>query len=266
MKKISFIILFLFVIFVSSEKIFSVEKNNVKITILYDNYLFSERLKTDWGFSCFIEGTEKVILFDTGTNGDILFYNINKLKVNPKNVEYIVISHNHSDHTGGFFTFLEKNNKVTIFLPASSPQDTIKKIERTGAKVILVDKPREICKDVFLTGEMGTSVKEQSIILNTDNGLVIITGCAHPGIVDILERAKDIINKDIYLVFGGFHLLDKTENEINEIIGDFKKLKVLNLGATHCTGDKQIKMFKKAYGKNFVKFGVGKVLNVSNLY
>ena len=85
-------------------------KDGIKVTILYDNYAYSEGTKTDWGFSCLIEGTEKKILFDTGTKSDILFHNIKKLKANMKDVELVVISHNHYDHTGGLSRFLQENH------------------------------------------------------------------------------------------------------------------------------------------------------------
>jgi len=249
--------------FILINKVQALEKNQITITILYDNYLFTEGLKTDWGFSCIVKGTEKTILFDTGTNGDILFYNINKLNVNPKDIELIALSHNHTDHTGGLSSFLGKNNKVSVYIPASFPERFIRKVKETKAEVIPVEKPIEICKDVFLTGEIGTQIIEQSLILNTSKGLIVITGCAHPGIVNIIKRAKEIINKKIYLVFGGFHLGSTSEREVKEIISDFRDLEVINAGPTHCTGDRAIGLFKKAFGENFVQMGVGKVIQIS---
>ncbi|MFC1562868.1 MBL fold metallo-hydrolase, partial [candidate division KSB1 bacterium] len=88
------------------QNIENIENGQIKITILYDNYVVSEDLKAGWGFSCFIEGTEKAILFDTGGDGDILSFNINKLNINLKDMEYIIISHNHWDHTGGLPSIL----------------------------------------------------------------------------------------------------------------------------------------------------------------
>jgi len=249
--------------FMLIDKVQAQEKNQITITILYDNYLFSEGLKTDWGFSCIVKGTEKTILFDTGTNSDILFYNINKLNVNPEDVELVALSHNHTDHTGGLLSFLGKNNKVSVYIPASFPESFVRKVKETKAEVIPVEKPVEICKDVFLTGEIGTQIIEQSLILNTSKGLIVITGCAHPGIVDIIKRAKEILNKKVYLAFGGFHLGSKSEREVENIISDFRDLEVINAGPTHCTGDKAIELFKKEYGENFVQMGVGKVLQIS---
>jgi len=89
-----------------------------------------------------------------------------------------------------------------------------------------------------------------------------MTGCAHPGIADMVKRAKNVLNKKIYLVFGGFHLMSKSENEVKEIINQFRDLGVMNVGATHCTGDGAIKLFKEAYGENFIRMGVGKKLTL----
>jgi len=264
MKNILAQLAILILIFAGIGNSYGPEENPISITILYDNYIFSQGLQTDWGFSCIIEGKEKTILFDTGTKSDILFHNINKLNVNPKDVELVAISHIHGDHTGGLFAFLDENNKVTVYLPASFPDEFVNRVEKAGARVIPVDKPVEICKGVSLTGEMGGFIKELSLILNTSKGLVVITGCAHPGIVGIVKRAKEVVDKKIYLVCGGFHLLNKSEDEVNQIISQLKDLEVLKVGATHCTGDKAIELFKKAYKENFVQMGAGKSMKISD--
>ncbi len=242
--------------------LFSSENDEVSFTILYDNYVVNENVKADWGFSCFIKGTEKTILFDTGTRSEILFHNINQLNVDIKEVEYIVISHDHGDHTGGLFPVLKKNNKVSVYLPASFYSKYVKKIENMEAQAVSIEDPVEICKDVYLTGEMGSMIKEQSLILNTDKGLVIVTGCSHQGIVNILKKAKEMFDKKIYLVFGGFHLMRTPKDQVREIIKTFRDMGVCKVGATHCTGVAQIEMFKKEYGEDFMKIGVGKVITI----
>lgn len=240
----------------------SLQNNSITITILYDNYPFGEELKTDWGFSCIIKGTEKTILFDAGANGDILSHNFKKLGADPKDVDLVVFSHIHGDHTTGVFWFLKENNKVSVYMPMSFPENFSRWFEEAGGKAIRVDKPVEICKNVHLTGELTGPANEQALILDTSQGLVVITGCAHPGIVEMIKRAKEVVKKDIYLVFGGFHLVSKSEAEVKGIIGQFKELGVQKVGATHCTGDLAIGLFKKAYKENFVQMGVGKVIQI----
>lgn len=239
------------------------KKEPIKITILYDNYIFTEGAKSDWGFACLIEGTEKTILFDTGTKSDILWFNIEKLNIDVNKIEQIVIAHNHGDHTGGLQSVLDKNANVTVYFPASVAHEFTGRVEKAGAKIIAADQPREVCKDVYLTGEMGDQIKEQSLILDTPKGLVIITGCSHQGIVNILKKAKEIVKRDIYLVFGGFHLMRHSDEQVKEIIQDLEKLGVKKCGATHCTGDKAISLFKDAFGENYVQMGVGKVIEIS---
>lgn len=238
------------------------EKQDISITILYDNYSFAKGLKTDWGFSCLLTGTEKTVLFDTGTKGELLLENMKKLKVDPEDVEVVVISHNHGDHTGGLLGFVAKNSNVSVYLPPSCKEPFVQKVKETGAEVVMRDAPVKICEGVHLTGPMGTRIIEQSMIVDTPDGAVVVTGCAHPGIVEIVRKSKAILPKDIRLVFGGFHLPRKSKVELQQIISEFRKLGVKRVGATHCTGDQAIRMFRQAYGSDFVQMGVGRALKI----
>ena len=246
----------------ATEKSSNKQQQDISITILYDNYVFTEGLKSDWGFSCILKGTEKTVLFDTGTKAELFLENIEKLKIDPKEVDIVVISHNHGDHTGGLFAFLGKNSNVSVYLPPSCSSSFVQDVKGTGARVVIPDAPVEICKGAHLTGPMGTQIIEQSMIVDTAEGIVVITGCAHPGIVDIVRKSKEIIPNDIYMVLGGFHLQRKTEAELKQIISEFRKLDVRKVGPTHCTGDRAIKMFKQAYESDFVRMGVGRTLKI----
>ena len=189
----------------------SIKMNPVKMTVLYDNYVFTEGTKNAWGFSCFIEGTEK-------------------------------------------------KSRIPVYLPHSFPGEFIDKVKDAGASVILINEPAEICKGVYSTGEMEGRVNEQSLIVKTNKGIVVVTGCSHPGIVNIVKKAQEIMGEEIYLVFGGFHLKDHSEKAVKEIISQFRELGVKKCGATHCTGDKQINLFKEAYGNDYIEMGTGRVL------
>ena len=234
----------------------------LKFTILYDNYLYEQGTKPDWGFSCLIEGTEKVILFDTGTQPDILLHNVNHLGVDLKKVEQIVLSHDHHDHIGGLPKVLDRNPNVSVYMPVSFAYEIVRSVERKNAKVVSIDEPVEICQDVYSTGEMGVQIKEQSLIINTKKGLIIVTGCSHQGIVNILKRAKKLFDRPIYLVFGGFHLGGMADEKVAAIIQDFKEIGVEKCGATHCTGDRPIELFKEAFGDNYVPMGTGRILEI----
>jgi 7,8-dihydropterin-6-yl-methyl-4-(beta-D-ribofuranosyl)aminobenzene 5'-phosphate synthase len=265
MKKIFTFAIGIILFFSGVNMVFTAGKSPIKCTILFDNYLYREEgLKSKWGFACLIEGMEKTILFDTGSSGDILLHNISRLKVNPKAVEIVVISHKHWDHIGGLPAFLEINPNVSVYMPASVARDWEPEIKKRMAKLVALSQPIEVCKHVFLTGEMKGPINEQALILDTANGLIVITGCAHPGIVEIVKNAKKIHNKNIYMVFGGFHLPQKSESEVKRIIEEFRELGVLKVGPTHCTGDKAIQLFKDSFGENYIKLGVGKVIEIGD--
>jgi 7,8-dihydropterin-6-yl-methyl-4-(beta-D-ribofuranosyl)aminobenzene 5'-phosphate synthase len=240
----------------------SQEGPSLRFTILYDNYVHQEGTRADWGFSCLVEGAEKTILFDTGTRPEILMHNVEALKVDLKKVDLVVLSHEHGDHTGGLPAVLKANPRVTVLFPVSFPPDFGQRARELGAETQTVDKPVEICRHAQLTGEMGEQIKEQSLILDTPRGLVIVTGCSHQGIVNILERAKEVLDRPIHLVFGGLHLGNTPDAEVRKIIASFKDLKVERCGATHCTGDRAIALFKAAFGDRFISMGTGKVIEV----
>lgn len=240
------------------------DEKAITFTILYDNYNSGtvEGLESDWGFACLVTGTEKTILFDTGTRGKILENNMKRLKVNPADIDLVAISHKHGDHTGGLETFLAANSKVPVYFPSRIAGEFEKKVNATGAKTIAVKEWTEVCKDVYLSGDIVSQVIEQVMVLDTPRGLVVVTGCAHPGIVKILESVKKQFKKDIYMTFGGFHLFLAQDTVLNKIMKRFKELEIQKVGATHCTGDPAIEAFKKAFGNNYVPMGVGRVVQV----
>jgi len=229
----------------------------IKITVLYDNYTLTKGSTTDWGFACIIKGTEKCILFDTGTNGSILLGNMDNLQVSARDVELVVISHDHTDHTGGLSSFLGRNSNVTSYLPLSASAGLVQTVKSRGATVQLPADPVQICEEAHVAGLTIMGQVEQFLVLETPKGLVVITGCAHPGIVQIVQKAKEMLEKDVYFVFGGFHLLNDSDSQVRSKIGQLQSLGVQKVGASHCTGDRAIELFKQEYGKNFVPIGVG---------
>ncbi|NOR14868.1 MAG: MBL fold metallo-hydrolase [Candidatus Aminicenantes bacterium] len=234
----------------------------IRMTIVYDNHSFDEDLQKDWGFSCFINGLEKSILFDTGKNGQILLSNMKKLNIRPEEIDLVFLSHAHNDHTDGLETFLTKNNDIEVWLPeffSSSFKETIKK---EGATVVEVDNFQKICEGAYTTGVIPGWIKEQSLILDADKGLILVTGCAHPRIVKIISTVKELLRKDIYMVFGGFHLAGFLDEEIEGIISRFRALRVKKVGPCHCSGDSSRTLFAKEYGDDFIKIGVGKEIKV----
>ena len=224
----------------------------ITLTVLYDNTTAVPGTEADWGFACLLRGTEKTILFDVGGRYNVLFKNLEALKVEPMEVQTVALSHAHLDHTGALVPFIIRNEHVPIYQPFDWPEQYI-----AG---LAVRSPLRLCRNVFLTGALGKSPVEQALVLNTADGLVVVTGCAHPGVVEMVAKVKEMLDKPIDLVCGGFHLMNKSDDEIKEIIAKFREMGVKRVGATHCTGEKQIALFREAYGADFVPLGVGRVL------
>jgi len=227
-------------------------------TVLYNNLPWDERLEPSWGFSCLVEIGEKRVLFDTGGDGGILLSNMKILKINPKDINAVVISHIHADHLGGLWKFLQVNKEVTVYLPSSFPKRIKKRVEKMGAKEVDVQGPLKIFPNLYTTGELGKEMKEQSLMVKTKKGIVLVTGCAHPGIVSIARFAQEFLQEDLYLTIGGFHLIGMDEKGVEEIIKGLKSLGVDKIAPSHCTGGKPIEMFRKAWGKDFWDMGCGR--------
>jgi 7,8-dihydropterin-6-yl-methyl-4-(beta-D-ribofuranosyl)aminobenzene 5'-phosphate synthase len=240
------------------EGVKSIPVNNLRITVVYDNNPYKAGLPTSWGFACVIRGTEKTVLFDTGGNSAVLLNNMQQFGIDPKEIDVVVLSHIHGDHVGGLKGFLRENKNVVVYLPETFPMKFKETLRDSGINIAAVNAPTSICKGVYSTGILGTWIKEQSLIVSTDRGLIVITGCAHPGIVKILKSAKELIEDKILFVTGGFHLGGMSEPQLREIINDFRKLGVKHVGPCHCSGDLARRMFKQEYGDGYMNVGVGR--------
>jgi len=235
------------------------ESRSSELVILYDNNQFDNRLRTAWGFSCLIRLPQETVLFDTGGDSSTLLHNMRQLQIDSGEVDAVVLSHIHGDHVGGLNGFLEQNSAVTVYLPQSFPQSFKDEVKSSGAEVEEVYEARELFSGVYTTGELGHGTREQSLIITTTKGLVIITGCAHPGVVNIIRKAKEIVpdNKE-YLVMGGFHLSGASSAQIESIISSFVDLAVEKVAPCHCSGDETRRLFKEQYGEGYIESGVGK--------
>ena len=183
-----------------------------------------------------------------------------QLRIDPQEIDVVVLSHIHGDHVGGLGRFIEENKNVTIYLPASFPKSFKESLKNTGIKIIEVHGQTKICQGVYSTGELGTWIKEQSLMIHTGRGIMVITGCAHPGIVKIITQAKDFTGNDVLFVTGGFHLGGESKQELEEILLSFRKLKVKYVGPCHCSGDLARQMFKKEYRDDYIGVGVGRII------
>lgn len=237
--------------------------DSIRFHVVFNNISYKAGLQTGWGFSCLVEGLHETVLFDTGGDGDFLLSNMQKLGFQAGAVEVIVLSHIHGDHTGGLDTFLARNSNVTVYMPESFPVSFQHRVQSLGAAIKTISGPQRLFDKVHSTGEMGTAIKEQALIVETRDGLVAITGCAHPNVADMAERAKAYLGKNIYLLMGGFHLGGTRDVEIREIIKRLRTIGVKKVAPSHCTEDHAINMFRKKWGDDFLEGGLGAVIEVS---
>jgi len=234
----------------------------VTIAIVYDNNPYAPGLKTSWGFACLVETGEATILFDTGGDAPTLLANMAALDIDPLSIEIVVLSHVHGDHTGGLMGLLERNARPTVYLPRSFSDRFKARVKAAGATVVEVDGPLEIAPGLWSTGEMGTGIREQALAVRTAEGLVVITGCAHPGVEKIVARAREVGQGEVNLVVGGFHLGGASRNRIKSIIAEFRRLGVQRVAPCHCTGERATAMFAQEYGEAFIRCGVGRVITI----
>ena len=234
------------------------KKNQVKLTIVYDNNTTEKSLQADWGFSCLVQGFDRSILFDTGTKPEILQHNMGKLGIQPSLIDCVFLSHFHKDHTGGLNALIELNPEIEVWLPEFFPEDFKTEIVRSGASIIEVTGHQKICDGVFTTGIIDGWIKEQSLVLETASGLMVVTGCAHPRLTNILSKVKDLFGKNIYAALGGFHLAGFQRHEIEDVIQKLMALGVQKIAPCHCTGESARKMFSDVFKEDFIDVGVGR--------
>jgi len=187
------------------------------------------------------------------------------MKIDPEKVDTVVLSHGHGDHVGGLSGILQYQHRVTVYLPRSFPKRFKEEVGLMGAEVEEVGGSVMIHPGVYTTGELGGGVKEQSLVLKTCQGLVIITGCAHPGIVEIVAHVRKLFKENVYLLIGGFHLMDKSPKELRVIAKKLDELKVERIAPCHCSGDTTRGFFKEYYGDNYTTCAAGLVIQMPHL-
>lgn len=272
----------------------------VKIYTLVDDYSgYESPFLGHHGISFLIEHRGRHILFDTGQSEKPVLYNMSMLGLEPGDIDYIFLSHCHYDHTGGLLGMLKaiKKRVPIIAHPLIFRKHFVMKpylrhvgipfskeeIEKFG-ELYLVDEPFQIVEGIYLTGEIrkredfekatldlytvkdGKVVRDEllddmSLVVNIPEGLVIISGCSHAGIVGTIKRAIEITGvREVRAVIGGFHLVDASGDRIRQTIEAFKELGVEEVYTGHCTGLRAEAEFLKTYGDRFHKLHSGMVI------
>ena len=276
----------------------NVDPANAQITVLYDAFGQTSGMQKDWGYAAFVEYGGKRILFDAGNNPDILAQNAKAKGVDLSKLDFVVMSHRHGDHMGGLTYLLSVNPKVPIYAPkegfgvygADLPSTFYRKdpslppeqryyngappeVMRFGsawpnANFRLVDKNIEIAPDIHLvtlvSDKPGTlELRELSLVINTSEGLVIVVGCAHPGIDKIVESATAITPR-IHFIAGGFHLVAAPDPDIEKIVTALHdRFNVEYVAPGHCTGEPAFAALKSAFGDHYIYAGLGTTLTAT---
>lgn len=275
----------------------STTPGTIQITVLYDAFGKTPGMQKDWGYSALIEYAGKRILFDTGNNPEILEQNVKAKGVDLSKLDFVVMSHRHSDHMGGLTYLLKVNPAVKIYAPKENfgvyggdspgafyrkdpslpreqryydgnPPETMRYGSAwPAANFQLVDKNTEIAPDIHLitlvSDKPGTlEMRELSLAINTPDGIVIVVGCSHPG-VDKIVAAASTINPRIHLIAGGFHLVVMSDADIEKIVTALHDtFKVEYVAPGHCTGEPAFAALGKAFEDRYLYAGLGTTLEL----
>ena len=294
MRKI-ILILFLIPFNSLSQDLLKIE--DFKITIL--STMFSDTYVGEWGFSAMIEADGKKILFDTGSRGNTVFRNAKELKINLDSIDNVFLSHNHKDHTGGLSTlklnhpssfskahvgegifYSRPNNRGIEHYILSNKSN----LENLGIDFTTHIKPAEILPGLWTTGHIprkydeknwsqlgkiingegekveDTIPEDQSLFFDTKNGIVLISGCGHAGLINTLEYIKKIVpNRPIYKIIGGFHLLKLNYDSLKWTADKMKDAGVKYFVGAHCTGLNSTYSIRNFMGLNSKTALVGSV-------
>lgn len=235
-----------------------------QITILYDSIGEHPAMRSDWGFAAYIEFSGMRILFDTGNNTEILKQNSKAAKVDLSTIDFVVISHWHDDHTAGLDYLLKINPDIPIYVPMDYSSSGTK---QNKFKITQLSEISEISKNIFIISSLRdksglSKLQELTLALRTSQGLVLVVGCSHPGIQQIVEAATKI-DPTILNIFGGFHLLRTPVKKVNTIARTLRNdYKVQKISPGHCTGEIANQEFLNIFQDDFVHAGIGTVINL----
>lgn len=266
-----------------------------KVTILYDAFGNPGSLKQDWGFSALVEYAGKTILFDTGNDPEIFAANVKALRIDLKKLDFVVISHRHGDHTSGLSYVLRVNPKVRIYVPSETfgtfgsvlPKGFYRSVDSLPANMryfegaepetffsgspwpaanfVRIENRTEVASGFFLIPTVskvpGTlELRELSLAINTPRGLIVVVGCSHPGIEEILSAASSV-NPHTHLLIGGLHLVKTPDQEIERLANAMHdKWKLDLIAPGHCTGEPAFAKLRQIFGESYLFAGLGSVL------
>jgi len=236
----------------------------MKILVIAEGSTKWDRFIKRWGVSFLVGDT---VLFDTFGDKFVFLENALKLGVDFSKIKHVVISHEHWDHISGIPCLLEKNKDVSVHVCGGFSRSFKEELSSYGAKLVESIGWKEIEKGIYISGEFlgkynEEVIYEQAICVKTANGISLMTGCAHPGIVNMAVETKTYFEEDINFLAGGFHLKEKSADEIKEIIKKLKEIGIKRIAPMHCTGEEAFLEIKKEYQKDFVELKEGNSIEI----
>ncbi len=156
---------------------------------------------------------------------------------------------------------LDTGIQPTIYAPAAF-SEAYKQQLRSRTRLVEVTDALEIMPGIHTTRPVG-SIVEQALVVETRDGLVVITGCAHPGVAEMVRQAQAVVGGKIAYLVGGFHLYQTDQGLLPSIITEVHQLGVEKIMPAHCTGDAAKALFHTEYGENYVEGGVGRTVTIS---
>jgi 7,8-dihydropterin-6-yl-methyl-4-(beta-D-ribofuranosyl)aminobenzene 5'-phosphate synthase len=269
-----------------------------RVTILYDAFSDNKAVKKDWGFSALVEHDGKRILFDTGNNPEVFEHNVKALDIDLTKLDFVVVSHRHTDHASGLKYLLKINPGVTIYVPSDGangfgggelppaffrPEPSLPakmryfdggypeharagKLYDTG-RFVLVDKLTEVSPGVFLVYTVSRNPRtlelpELTLAIKGPHGLILVDGCSHSGIEEILQAAS-AVDSHTHIVFGGLHLVQTPVPDIDHLVDSLKnKWNLDEIAPGHCTGEPAFMRLQKAFGDRYLYAGVGTIIDL----
>lgn len=231
----------------------------MRLQVLFDKRVADDRYQGGWGLSYLLDGT---FLFDTGEKFEYLEHNAQVMGVDLDKIKEIFITHDHWDHTGGMQQLLARNRGCTVYGCPGFSEEFRQKVTGSGGRLTELGSMTKLRGGLYSTGEIvadykGMRLPEQGLVIEREEGLVLLSGCAHPGIVTMVDEVNREFTKHVVRVIGGLHLLEQENRYVGLVIDQLKERGVTQVGAAHCTGfDPQV-LFRQAFGDDFIDVRIG---------
>ncbi len=225
--------------------------SNATLVVVVDNKS-SPGLRSEWGWSAYIESPSWRILFDAGGDPSVIEYNMGALGINPVELDFAVLSHHHGDHCGGFEFIGHVHKGLKVYVPPGDAEY----LREWGLEPVVVKNSEKVADDAWIVGAFKSSplssLWEIAFAFRVDGkGLVVVVGCSHPGVEKFVEEAVRVSGeKEVYMVIGGFHSASRR-------VIDRLASRVKYIGAAHCSGDELRDYIKRRFIDKYVPVHVG---------